>query len=219
MPIPSVMYSQTHLYTVLVKQCQGCEPTNNLHCVCVCLCLNVISHCGLIVPQWSVYKAKMDKQLFFVWPLTLAAHTLSVQHTHTPTHSRTQITCLLSAFSYRLCNDGLIFPSTQHYTWLQRHPTYCVPIVVLFTTDMCSCTHTDTQGRWIVCTTKREDTCKEKGGGFDFVVFKNKSVGLVYLERFSIICILLNSHSRCGSALLYPERILFLSGFYFMHIV
>lgn len=35
MPIPSVMYSQTHLYTVLVKQCQGCEPTNNLHCVCV----------------------------------------------------------------------------------------------------------------------------------------------------------------------------------------
>lgn len=37
MPIPSVMYSQTHLYTVLVKQCQGCEPTNNLHCVCVCV--------------------------------------------------------------------------------------------------------------------------------------------------------------------------------------
>lgn len=90
MPIPSVMYSQTHLYTVLVKQCQGCEPTNNLHCVCVCLCLNVISHCGLI------HRAK--------------AHTLSVQHTHTPTHSRTQITCLLSAFSYRLCNDGLFSP-------------------------------------------------------------------------------------------------------------
>lgn len=51
MPIPSVMYSQTHLHTVLVKRCQGCEPTNNLHCVCVCLCLNVISHCGLIVQQ------------------------------------------------------------------------------------------------------------------------------------------------------------------------
>lgn len=70
------------------------------------------------------------------------------------------------------------------YTWLQRHPTYCVPIVVLFTTDMCSCMHTDTQCRWIVSTTKREDTCKEKDGGFDFVVFKNKSVGVVYLERF-----------------------------------
>lgn len=97
MPIPSVMYSQTHLYTVLVKRCQGCEPTNNLHCVCVCLCLNVISHCGLIVPQWSVYKAKMDKQLFFVWPLTLAAHnplsksthSVSATHTHTDSQSHT----------------------------------------------------------------------------------------------------------------------------------
>lgn len=62
MPIPSVMYSQTHLYTV----------------------------------QHTIHRAK--------------AHTLSVQHTHTPTHSRTQITCLLSAFSYRLCNDGLFSP-------------------------------------------------------------------------------------------------------------
>lgn len=151
MPIPSVMYSQTHLYTV----------------------------------QHTIHRAK--------------AHTLSVQHTHTPTHSRTQITCLLSAFSYRLCNDGL-FSSQLNTTLGFKDIPLTVCQLWFSLPQTCSRTHTDTQGR-----------CKEKGGGFDFVVFKNKSVGLVYLERFSISSILLYSHSRCGSALLhfsylYPLR-------------
>lgn len=118
MPIPSVMYSQTHLYTVLVKQCQGCEPTNNLHCVCVCVCVwmwfPIVG--WLCRSEVSIKQRWINSSSLFGplrWQHTIhraKAHTLSVQHTHTPTHSRTQITCLLSAFSYRLCNDGLFSP-------------------------------------------------------------------------------------------------------------
>lgn len=85
-------------------------------CVCVCVWMWFPIVGWLCRSEVSIKQRWINSSSLFGplrWQHTIhraKAHTLSVQHTHTPTHSRTQITCLLSAFSYRLCNDGLFSP-------------------------------------------------------------------------------------------------------------